>query len=222
MSFFSRISAIMMLCGSMVGLLAAWMAGVSVAEIYGGGYSYDAALAAIGIGGLFYVISWKVSILAMLAAWFAAWLHSALGQWLAPVGLPSLNLGFDLTVIFFVMIQFSLSGIAVIPLAKISQPEAHYYKTRSLAATLRALAAIEEMKAEQQAEREALFYEELMQEQEQQQYENDIENQAAVPQEGVAEADAAATAAEGGGKKKNKERKEGEGHKDDYDSDDSL
>ncbi len=220
MTFFSRISAIMMLCGSMVGLLAAWMAGVDVNQIYGGGYSYDAALAAIGIGGLFYVISWKVAILAMLAAWFATWLHSALGMWLAPVALPALNLGFDLTVIFFVMIQFSLSGIAVIPLAKISQPEAHYYKTRSLSATLRALAAIEEMKAEQQAEREALFYEELMQEQELQQQNHDIESQTtAQPQEGVVEAGAAA---EGGEKKKKKERKEGEGHKDDYDSDDSL
>jgi hypothetical protein len=62
-------------------------------------------------------------------------------------------------VILFVMVQFSLSGISVIPLAKISQPEAHFYKTRSLAATLRALAAIEEMKLEQEAEREALFYE---------------------------------------------------------------
>lgn len=60
MTFFSRISAIMMLCGSMVGLFAGWMAGVDVAQLYGGGYSYDAALAAIGIGGLFYVISWKV------------------------------------------------------------------------------------------------------------------------------------------------------------------
>ncbi len=223
MSFFSRISAIMMLCGSMVGLFAAWMAGVNVAEIYGGGYSYDAALAAIGIGGLFYVISWKVSILAMMAAWFATWLHSALGQWLAPVGLPALNLGFDLTVIFFVMIQFSLSGIAVIPLAKISQPEAHYYKTRSLAATLRALAAIEEMKAEQQAEREALFYEDLMHEQELQEQGNDVENPAATTEGEAASTAAAGTETTGAGeKKKKKERKEGEGHKDDYDSDDSL
>ena len=62
-----------MCCGSMVGLFAAYFAGVDVNLIYGGGYSYDAALAAIGVGGIFYVISWKVSILAMMAAFFATW-----------------------------------------------------------------------------------------------------------------------------------------------------
>lgn len=157
MSFFSRISAVMMLLGSFVGLLAGWFVGVSVNQLYSGGFSYDAALAAIGVGGLFFVITWKVAILAAMAAFLAAWLHSALTQWLLPVGLPSLNLAFDLTVIFFVMIQFSLSGIAVIPLATISQPEAHYRKTKKLAHTLRALAAIERIKEEQLNERQSLF-----------------------------------------------------------------
>lgn len=45
------------------------MAGVDVQQIYSGGYQYDAALAAIGVGGLFFVISWKVCILAAMAAW---------------------------------------------------------------------------------------------------------------------------------------------------------
>ena len=156
MLFFSRISAIMMLLGSLVGLGAAYMAGVATDQIFSGGYSYDAALTAIGVGGLFFVISYKVFFLAMLAAFMAAWLHSALQMWLLPMGLPSLNLGFNLTVIIFIMIQFSLSGIAVIPLSKISQPEAHWLKTRSLAATLRAVSAIEEAKAKRQAERELI------------------------------------------------------------------
>lgn len=72
------------------------------------------------------------------------------------MGLPALNLSFCITVILFVMVQFSLSGIAVIPLSKISQPEAHYFKTRKLAATLRALASIEKMKEEQTFEREVM------------------------------------------------------------------
>lgn len=179
MSFFSRISAIMMICGSLVGQLAGWMAGIDPNQIYSGGYGYDAALCAIGIGGLFYVISWKVCILAMMAAWFGAWLHSALNMWLSPVGLPSLNLGFDLTVIIFVMIQFSLSGIAVIPLAKISQPEAHYLKTVTLAHTLRSLAVIEEMKEEQRNERELKYFQEM-------QIQNEFGNQNDLEQ-GVAE-----------------------------------
>lgn len=178
MCFFSRISAIMMCCGSMVGLLSGWMVGANVNDIYAGNWSYDAALSAIGIGGLFYVISWKVSILAMMAAFFASWLRSGLVQWLSPAGLPSLNLGFDLTVIIFVMIQFSLSGIAVIPLAKISQPETHYFKTRTLAATLKALAEIERMKEEQRNEREANYEQEMLEmELEQKEHKDDIEAQ---------------------------------------------
>merc|ERR1712000_437535 len=138
-----------MLMGSLVGIFAAYAAGVDVAQIYSGGYSYDAALTAIGVGGLFFVISWKVAVLAVLAAWFSAWLHSFLQMALIPAGLPALNLAFDLTVILFVMIQFSLSGISVIPLAKISQPEAHLRSTRALARTLKALAAIETAKLQQ-------------------------------------------------------------------------
>jgi hypothetical protein len=110
----------------MVGLFAGWMAGVDVSQLYGGGYSYDAALAAIGIGGLFYVISWKVSILAMMAAWFATWLHSALQMWLAPVGLPVAQSWIRHYCDFVRHGAVLALWNSVIPLAKISQPEAHF------------------------------------------------------------------------------------------------
>ncbi len=147
-AFYSRISAVMLLAGSMVGLLAGWCAGVDVQQLYAGLYGFNAALTALCVGGLFFVISRKIIVLAMMAAWLATWLHSALSQWLAPVGLPATTAGFVITTIFFIMVQFSLSGIAAIPLARVGQPEDHYYKTRRLAAMLRALAKIEAMKAE--------------------------------------------------------------------------
>ena len=141
MACYSRISALAMLLGSLLGLTAAYMLGASSAAIGLGLWGYNPALFMIAIFGVFFVPSPKVFCLAVTGAFLSCFLSGALATVLRPLGVPQLTFAFSCSALCFVLVQFSLADVAAVPLAQVTTPESHWRKARVLRAVLRRLAA---------------------------------------------------------------------------------
>ena len=96
----SRISGIFAVLGSLIGVLTAIAVGAPESEIAEGLWGYDATLAAICVGGMFFRLSKRICILAVFAALQAVLLHGALRAALFPVALPPLTVAAALTCLF--------------------------------------------------------------------------------------------------------------------------
>jgi urea transporter len=140
MAFYSRIAAVAMMLGSLIGLAAAYMLGASSAAIAQGLWGYNPALFMIAIFGVFFVPSVKVFILAVTGAFMSCFVSGALYTVLRPLGVPQLTFAFSFSALCFVLVQFSLGGVAQVPLAQVTTPESHWRKTRILRAVLRRIA----------------------------------------------------------------------------------
>src|SRR5215203_1377492 len=88
----SRISALFAVLGSAVALLTALALGGDGFSIYHGLFGFNAVLCAIALGGLFYVLTWKSVIYALLAAMFSVIAFAAIAVLLAPIGMPQHHL----------------------------------------------------------------------------------------------------------------------------------
>ena len=96
----SRISGVFAVLGGTIGVLTAIAMGAPEAEIAEGLWGYDATLAAICVGGMFFRLSRRICVLAVLAALQAVLLHGALRAALFPVALPPLTVAAALTCLF--------------------------------------------------------------------------------------------------------------------------
>ena len=93
----SRISAVAAAVGSLVGFCTAWMFGLP-AEFLGSGLAgYNPVLVVIAIGGVFYVVTIRSAILAVVAGIVSVIIFAALMTLLAPLGLPVATAPFVLT-----------------------------------------------------------------------------------------------------------------------------
>ncbi len=139
MFFYSRVSAIALMIGSLIGLAAAYMFGASSAAIQAGLWGYNPALLMIAMFGVFFVPSPKTFVLAVVGSFMSCFLSGALYVVLRPLGVPQLTFAFSFTALCFVLVQFSLSNVSAIPLAQVTTPESHWRKTRIIRAVLRRL-----------------------------------------------------------------------------------
>jgi hypothetical protein len=87
----SRISAAFAAVGSAVALLTALALGGDGFSVYHGLYGFNAVLCAIALGGLFFVLTWKSAIYALLAAMFSVPAFAAIAVLLSPIGMPALT-----------------------------------------------------------------------------------------------------------------------------------
>jgi urea transporter len=97
----SRISAAFAALGSAVALLTALVLGGDGVAIYHGLYGFNAVLSAIALGGLFFVLTWKSALYALLAAAFSVPVFAAIAVLLSPIGMPVLTAPFVLTTWLF-------------------------------------------------------------------------------------------------------------------------
>jgi urea transporter len=97
----SRISALFAVLGSAVGLLTALALGGDGFTAYHGLFGFNAVLCAIAIGGLFFVLTWKSAVYALLAAAFSVVAFAGIAVLLAPIGMPALTAPFVLTTWLF-------------------------------------------------------------------------------------------------------------------------
>jgi urea transporter len=119
----SRISALFAVLGSAVALLTALALGADGFSIYHGLYGFNAVLCAIALGGLFYVLTWKSAIYALLAAMFSVIAFGGIAVLLAPIGMPALTAPFVLTTWLFLWPKAGFRALEPVALADITTAE---------------------------------------------------------------------------------------------------
>ena len=119
----SRISAAFAVLGSAVALLTALALGGDGFSIYHGLYGFNAVLCAIALGGLFYVLTWKSAIYALLAAVFSVVAFAAIAVLLAPIGMPALTAPFVLTTWLFLWPKAGFRALEPVALADVTTAE---------------------------------------------------------------------------------------------------
>jgi len=119
----SRISALFAVLGSAVALLTALALGANGFLIYHGLYGFNAVLCAIALGGLFFVLTWKSAIYALLAAVFSVVAFAAIAVLLSPIGMPALTAPFVLTTWLFLWPKASFAALQPVALADVTTAE---------------------------------------------------------------------------------------------------
>jgi urea transporter len=119
----SRISALFAVLGSTVALLTALALGADGFAIYHGLYGFNAVLCAIAIGGLFYVLTWKSAVYALLAAVFSVVAFAGIAVLLAPIGMPALTAPFVLTTWLFLWPKAGFRALEPVTLADVTTAE---------------------------------------------------------------------------------------------------
>jgi urea transporter len=119
----SRISAAFAVLGSTVALLTALALGADGFAIYHGLYGFNAVLCAIAIGGLFFVLTWKSAVYALLAAVFSVPAFAAIAVLLSPIGMPALTAPFVLTTWLFLWPKAGFGVLQPVALADVTTAE---------------------------------------------------------------------------------------------------
>jgi urea transporter len=119
----SRISAAFALLGSAVGLLTALVMGADGFTAYHGLYGFNAVLCAIAIGGVFFVLTWRSAIYAVVAAVFSVVAFAAVAVLLSPLGMPALTAPFVITTWLFLWPKAGFRALTPVPLADITTAE---------------------------------------------------------------------------------------------------
>lgn len=120
----SRVSALLGALGSLVGLVTAlWLLGGDGYAIYSGLYGFNGVLCGIALGGVFYVITWKSGLYALLCAMMSAVMFASLVAFLSPLGMPTLTAPFVLSTWLFLLPKGSFHALQPVPLAEVTTPE---------------------------------------------------------------------------------------------------
>jgi urea transporter len=119
----SRISAAFAAVGSALALLTALAIGGDGVAIYHGLYGFNAVLCAIALGGLFFVLTWKSALYALLAAVFSVPVFAAIAVLLSPIGMPALTAPFVLTTWLFLWPKAAIRPLEPVALADVTTAE---------------------------------------------------------------------------------------------------
>ncbi len=121
----SRIAAIFALVGSAVGMLTGLALGANGVAIYNGLWGFNSFDAALAVGGVFFVLTWRVGLLAVGCAVLAAMMFGAIASLFTPWGLPALTLPFCFATLAFVLLKGASSRLTAVEVADITTPEEH-------------------------------------------------------------------------------------------------
>jgi urea transporter len=120
----SRISALFALLGWALGALTAWTVGASGIAVFHGLYGFNSVLCGIALGGLFFVLTWRSAICALVAAIIAALVFAAISVFLAPIGMPALTAPFVLVAWIFLLAKAGFKALVPVGLADVGTAEA--------------------------------------------------------------------------------------------------
>ena len=121
----SRIAAIFALVGSAVGMLTGLALGANGVAIYNGLWGFNSFDAALAVGGVFFVLTWRSGLLAVACAVLAAMLFGAVAALFTPWGLPALTLPFCFATLAFVLLKGTSDRLTAVEVADITTPEEH-------------------------------------------------------------------------------------------------
>jgi urea transporter len=126
----SRIAAIFALVGSTVGMLTGLAIGANGVAIYNGLWGFNSFDAALAVGGVFFVLTWRSGVLAVACAVMAALLFGALATLFIPWGLPALTLPFCFATLTFVLLKDASTELEPVAVEDITTPEEHLSRSR--------------------------------------------------------------------------------------------
>jgi urea transporter len=126
----SRIAAVFALVGSTVGMLTGLAVGASGVAIYNGLWGFNSFDAALAVGGVFFVLSWRSGFLAVACAVLAALLFGAIASIFIPWGLPALTLPFVFATLAFVLLKGASDALEPVAVEDITTPEEHLRRGR--------------------------------------------------------------------------------------------
>ncbi len=119
----SRITALAAAVGSAVGLVTAWILGLPAYVLTDGLAGYNSVLTVIALGGLYYVLTVRSAVLAVLAGAVTVIAHGSMMTILAPVGLPVITAPFVLITWSCLFAASSLTALRPVHPADASTPE---------------------------------------------------------------------------------------------------
>lgn len=122
----SRIAFVAAVCSACIGVFGAVALGAPELEVNQGLWGYDAVLAGLCVGGIFFRLSMRGAVLAVFAAVMATLLHGAVRSALFPVGLPPLTFAAATTCFLFTSMAKTLNGVHVMPLSEVALPEENF------------------------------------------------------------------------------------------------
>ncbi|MGH2968903.1 MAG: urea transporter [Solirubrobacteraceae bacterium] len=127
----SRIAAIFALVGSAAGMLTGLAVGASGVSIYNGLWGFNSFDAALAIGGVFFVLTWRSGVLAVACAVLAALLFGAIASLFTPWGLPALTLPFCFATLAFALLKGASTKLEPVAVEDITTPEEHLSRIRA-------------------------------------------------------------------------------------------
>jgi urea transporter len=126
----SRIAAVFAVLGSAVGMLTGLALGANGVAIYNGLWGFNSFDAALAVGGVFFVLTFRSGVLAVACAVLAALLFGALASLFTPWGLPALTLPFCFATLAFVLLKDASTKLVPIAVEDITTPEEHLTRMR--------------------------------------------------------------------------------------------
>ena len=127
----SRIAAAFALVGSAVGMATGLALGANGVAIYNGLWGFNSFDAALAVGGVFFVLSWRSGLLAVACAVLTALMFGAIATLFIPWGLPALTLPFVFGTLTFVLLKGASDKLEPIEAADITTPEEHLARSRA-------------------------------------------------------------------------------------------
>jgi urea transporter len=121
----SRIAAVFALVGSTVGMATGLALGANGVAIYNGLWGFNSFDAALAVGGVFFVLTWRSGLLAVACAVLAALLFGAIAALFTPWGLPALTLPFCFATLAFVLLRDATTELEPVAIEDITTPEGH-------------------------------------------------------------------------------------------------
>jgi len=126
----SRIAAAFALVGSAAGMATGLALGANGVAIYNGLWGFNSFDAALAVGGVFFVLSWRSGLLAVACAVLTALMFGAIASLFIPWGLPALTLPFCFGTLAFVLLRGGVTKLEVVEIPDITTPEEHLAGSR--------------------------------------------------------------------------------------------
>ncbi|KAM4719586.1 urea transporter 1-like [Anableps anableps] len=127
--------------GSAAGLCTGLLLVAPHEDIYSGLWGYNSVLSCIAIGGVFYGLTWQTHILALLCAFFCAYMTSAISKLMSVLALPACTWPFCLSTLIFLLLSSENTAICRLPLSAVSYPEENRHYLRQLKMSEKALSS---------------------------------------------------------------------------------
>jgi urea transporter len=126
----SRISAAAALLGSTIAVLVAWFLGAAPELIRAGVYGFNAALTAMALGGVFFVLHPTTVAFSIIAVCFSTVLYGSMTAVLSPISLPALTAPFVVTIWLILLSRVSLLRLQALSPGEPASPEENLHAAR--------------------------------------------------------------------------------------------